>query len=135
MSTHTSKQTVFKGKLVPATTGVIVSKPPMLELCPPSDKPLRYSVLAQSHIDLADPENSPSISMWGYLLASAQTQRLNEISVYAEHGTTAEKIRFLYFNDFGLTIWAEMARPVEVMGRLHRPPRGAVLSFGMPFSE
>ena len=73
--------------------------------------------------------------MWPYLLASAQTQRLNEISIYVEHGTTPDKIRFLYFNDVALAIWGEMNKGVKVMGRLRRPPRGAVLSFGMPFSE
>lgn len=134
MPTHTIKQTVFRGKL-PPTAGALLRKAPMLELSPPSDKPLLYSVISQSHIDLADPQNSPNISMWEYLLTSAQTQRLNEISIYAEHGTTAEKIRFLYFNDVALTIWSEMNRATEVLGRLHRPPRGAVLAFGMPFSE
>ena len=134
MFSHETKQTVFRGRLKPSTEFVL-RREPVLELCPPSDKPMKYSVLGQSHADLADPHNSPSVSMWDYLLASAQTQRLNEISIYVEHGTTAEKIRLLYMNDFALTIWEEMKKPVEVMGRLHRPPRGAVLSFGMPFAD
>lgn len=134
MSKPTIRLNVFRGKL-PSAASHVVRQAPALEICSPSDKPLRYSVLTQSRADLADPRNSPSVSMWDYLLASAQTRRLNEISIYIQHGTTPEKIRFLYFNDFALTIWAEMKKPVRVMGRLHRPPRGAVLAFGVPFSE
>ncbi len=134
MATHEIKQTVFRGKLE-AAPGLVLKREPALELCAPSDRPLKYSILTQSHTDLADPHNSPSVSMWEYLLASAQTQRLNEISIYMEHGTTVEKIRFLYLNDVALTLWQEMEKPVDVMGRLHRPPRGAVLAFGMPFAD
>lgn len=94
-----------------------------------------YSILLQSREDIDDPSKSPAIMMWPYLLASAQTQRLNESSIYVEHGATAEKIRFLYFNDFALSIWQEMRKGGPVLGRLHRPPRSAVLSFGMPFAD
>ena len=134
MSSHVVKQTLFRGELS-SDPGLIVKRKPVLELKPPSDKPLKYSVLTQSRADLSDPHNSPSVSMWDYLLASAQTQRLNEISIYVGHGTTAEALRLLYLNDAALNIWQEMKKPVKIMGRLHRPPRGTVLSFGMPFSE
>lgn len=136
MFTHEVKQVVFRGtlKLRPEAAG-IAQADTSLQLRRHSDKPTFYSVIAQSRHDLDDPDNSPSISMWPYLLASAQTQRLNEISIYSEHGLTADKMRFLYLNDFALTIWREMSRSVEVLGRLYRPPRGATLSFGMPFSE
>jgi hypothetical protein len=93
-----------------------------------------YSIISQSREELDVVENSPSISMWPYLVATAQTDRLNEISVYSERGMTQDKMRFLYMNDFALVILAKMGREVKVMGRLHRPPRGAAWSFGMPFS-
>jgi len=106
-----------------------------MELCRKPERPMLYSVVAQSRADLRDPENSPSVSMWPYLLVSAQTQRLNEISIYTQKGTTAEALRYLYMNDLALTIWAEMKKDAKVVGRLHRPPQGAVLAFGMPFGE
>lgn len=136
MSTHEVKKVVFHATLQPAEGIAAESETSSsIQLCRHSEKPTHYSILSQSREDLQNPENSPSVSMWPYLLASAQTQRLNEISIYAEHGTTPDKIRFLYLNDFALTIWAEMSHGIQVMGRLYRPPRGAVLSFGMPFSE
>src|SRR6201999_3765074 len=94
-----------------------------------------YSVISQSRDEMDDVDNSPSVSMWPYLLSSDQTQRLNEISVYTERGITTEKMRFLYLNVFALVIWEKMGKGVRVMGRLRRPPRGAAWSFGMPFSE
>jgi hypothetical protein len=97
--------------------------------------PTYYSILSQSRDELDLVENSPSVSMWPYLLASAQTQRLNEISVYTERGMTPEKMRFLYMNDFALLIWSKMGKDANVLGRLRRPPRGAAWSFGMPFAE
>lgn len=136
MYTYEMKSVVFRGTLKPAPKPA-VNQPmgSVLELCRQADKPTHYSILSQSRQDLDSPDNSPSISMWPYLLASAQTQRLNEISIYTEHGTTPDKLRFLYLNDFALHIWGEMHKSIQVMGRLHRPPRGATLSFGMPFSE
>lgn len=141
MSTHETKSVVFNGVLRPRDSAATVpatpaadATPDRLELCRP-EKPMRYNVLSQSSDDLRDPSNSPSVSMWPYLLASAQTQRLNEISIYTEKGTTADKMRFLYLNDVALSLWAEMKKDTQILGRLHRPPRGAVLSFGMPFAD
>lgn len=137
MTTYEMKDVVFYGTLQPAQKRVVAQQETAsgLELCRQSTKPTRYSILSQSRQDLDKPDNSPAISMWPYLLASAQTQRLNEISIYAEQGTTPDKLRFLYLNDFALHIWGEMHKSIQVMGRLHRPPRGATLSFGMPFSD
>ena len=135
MITHEVKKVVFHATLQPAETPAEPDTSSGLQLCRRSEKPTYYSIVSQSRDDLRSPGSSPSISMWPYLLASAQTQRLNEISIYAEHGTTAEKIRLLYFNDLALTIWGKMNHRTQVMGRLYRPPRGAVLLFGMPFSE
>ena len=140
MFTHETKSVVFSGLLRPRDESTAAVKTALeteaaeLELCRAA-KSMRYSILVQSSDDLRDQENSPSVSMWPYLLASAQTQRLNEISIYAEKGTTADKMRFLYLNDFALSVWAEMKKDTTVLGRLHRPPRGAVLSFGMPFAD
>ena len=140
MSTHETKSVVFSGLLRPHEAAVKALEAAQaevaeLELCRKTGKPMRYSVLAQSSNDLRDPSNSPSVSMWPYLLASAQTQRLNEISIYTEKGTTADKTRFLYLNDVALSLWAEMKKDTQILGRLHRPPPGAVLAFGMPFSD
>lgn len=135
MFTHEVKKVVFHGTLQSADTATESDESSGLQLCRHSEKPTYYSILSQSREDLRSLGNSPSISMWPYLLASTQTQRLNEISIYTEHGTTPEKIRFLYFNDLALTIWREMGHRTQVMGRLYRPPRGALLLFGMPFSQ
>lgn len=134
MANHVVRQTIFRGIL---PSGVVRPdhRKPLLEVESPSTKTLRYSILVQSYDDLKEPQNSPSTSMWDFLLVSAQTQRLNEISIYTEKGLTADAMRFLYMNDLALTIWEEMEKPIKVMGRLHRPPRGSTLSFGMPFSE
>jgi hypothetical protein len=94
-----------------------------------------YTILAQSRNELMVPENSPSISMWPYLLSSSQTRRLNKISVYADRGTSREQSRLLYMNANALSVWREMGMPATVIGESHRPPHSAMLSFGMPFSE
>lgn len=94
-----------------------------------------YTIIAQSRNEVLVPENSPSISMWPYCLKSEQTRRLNTISVYAARGTSREQTRLLYMNADALSVWREMGMPLTVIGETHRPPRGAVLSFGMPFSE
>jgi hypothetical protein len=136
MTTYEMKDVVFYGNLQAAPKRAVEQNMGSgLELCRHAQQPTRYSILSQSLQDLVNPGNSPAISMWPYLLASAQTQRLNEISIYTEKGTTSDKVRFLYLNDFALHIWGEMDKSIQVMGRLHRPPRGAVLSFGMPFSD
>ncbi len=94
-----------------------------------------YTMLSQSRDDLRDLQNSPSLSMWPYLLQSAQTQMLNSISIYAETGSTPAHTRTLYMNAGALTIWREMGKSAHVIGEANRPPRTATLSFGMPFSE
>lgn len=94
-----------------------------------------YTIVAQNRDQLLIPENSPSLSMWPYLLDSAQTHLLNRISVYAERGTSREQSRLLYMNTSALRIWREMGMAANVIGEAHRPPRSACLCFGMPFSE
>lgn len=94
-----------------------------------------YTLVAQSRDEMLVPENSPSISMWPYLLQSAQTARLNRISIYAERGTSREQSRILYMNADALRVWREMGMLAIVIGESHRPSRNAMLCFGMPFSE
>jgi hypothetical protein len=94
-----------------------------------------YTVLAQSRDEVMVAENSPSISMWPYLLHSSQARRLNMISVYAQRGTSREQTRLLYMNSSALSLWREMRMPATVIGESNRPPLSATLSFGMPFSE
>jgi hypothetical protein len=94
-----------------------------------------YTILAQSRDEVMVPENSPSVSMWPYLLESAQARRLNRISVYTERGTSRDQTRLLYMNADALRVWRQMGMPLTIIGEAHRPPRTALLSFGMPFSE
>ena len=94
-----------------------------------------YTIVAQSRDELLVPQNSPSLSMWPYLVDSAQTRRLNQISVYAQRGTSRDQSRLLYMNAAALNVWREMGMIAFVIGETHRPPRIAQLCFGMPFSE
>jgi hypothetical protein len=94
-----------------------------------------YTIVSQSRDEMTSVENSPSISMWPYLLQSAQTQLLNSISVYTDKGTSREQVRTLYMNAGALKLWREMGHACTVIGESHRPPRSATLAFGMPFSE
>jgi len=95
--------------------------------------PLNYSILQQSTEDLRETENSPSLSMWPYLVDSAQTQLINRISIYGEKGDTAERARVLYMNATALDVWNKMKKATVTVGEVHRPPKSAVLLFGMPF--
>lgn len=97
--------------------------------------PLNYSVLQQTTEQLRETENSPSVSMWPYLVDSAQTQLINQISIYAEKGDTADRARVLYMNAMALEVWEKMDRATTAVGEVHRPPKSALLLFGMPFSE
>jgi hypothetical protein len=93
-----------------------------------------YTVVEQNRDEVMVPENSPSVSMWPYLLNSAQPRRLNHISVYTGRGTSRDQSRLLYINADALSVWREMGMRVTIIGESHRP-RVAMLSFGMPFSE
>jgi hypothetical protein len=94
-----------------------------------------YTIVAQSRLEVMVPDNSPSHSMWPYLVNSAQTGRLNEISVYAHRGTSRDQARLLYMNAGALDLWREMGMPGSVVGEVNRPPCNAVLSFGMSVSS
>jgi hypothetical protein len=94
-----------------------------------------YTIVSQNRDEVGAVANSPSISMWPYLLQSEQTKLLNSISVYTGKGASREQVRLLYMNAAALAMWREMGHACTVIGESHRPPRSATLSFGMPFSE
>lgn len=96
---------------------------------------LGYSVIAQNADEVRDTDNSPSISIWPYLVTSAQTQLLNRISVYGGKGSTWEQARLLYMNARAVEIWKAMGKPIYTIDDVHRPPKSSSLIFGVPFSE
>ena len=96
---------------------------------------LNYTVIAQNAEEVQNVENSPAISMAGYLACREQVGRLPTVSVYAERGADRDCIRLLYMNAAALRIWKEIGMHPTEVGMRHRPTRTAVLAFGMPFSE
>lgn len=94
-----------------------------------------YETIAQAAHDLQDVQNSPAISMGPYLIRSGQTALLTTISVYSERGTSAEQVRLLYMNQTALSVWRAMGKPTSAIGSQKRPPRTALLTYGVPFSE
>ena len=98
-------------------------------------EPQSYTVVTQSFADVQDPESSPAISMGAFLVAREQMGLLPRISVYSERGTDRERMRMLYMNGAALRIWKAMGMQPTESGRQFRPPRSAVLAFGMPFGE
>lgn len=111
--------------------------PGLLEACP-SKKAymgLNYKMIAQSAEEVRNTENSPSVSMSRYLAETDQSRLLTVISIYGKRGESYDQVRLLYMNDEAFRIWREMKRPATILGEMHRPPRDAVLTFGVPFSE
>jgi hypothetical protein len=100
-----------------------------------TDQPQNYTMVAQSVNEVRELQNAPSISMGPYLIESNQTRLLGSISIYGQRGTSNEQIRLLYMNETALRIWMEMGKRPKLLGTHHRPPRVALLSFGVPFSE
>ncbi|HEX7158051.1 MAG TPA: hypothetical protein VF214_03470 [Edaphobacter sp.] len=96
---------------------------------------LNYSVVKQSTVQIGDAHNSPSVTMWPYLVESAQTKFLNRISIYMETGETRERARLLYMNATALEVWKTMKKAAKIVGEVHRPPGTARLIVGLPFSE
>jgi len=94
-----------------------------------------YTIIGQSRDEIMFPDNSPSISMWPYMMNSAKTRRLNSISVYTDRGTSRDQARLLYMNPAALRLWREMGMTIAIVGETNRPPRTATLSFGMPFAD
>lgn len=107
----------------------------MFSLDENSRKPLNYSVVAQNAEEVQDIQNAPAISMGPYLIESGKTQLLTTISIYAQRGEVREQVRLLYMNAVALRIWKEMGKQPSLIGSRHRPPKTALLAFGVPFSE
>lgn len=96
---------------------------------------LNYEIVAQSMEELRDLQSSPSISVEPYLLASGQMEMLTMISIYAQRGVDPSQLRLLYMNAAALVVWRAMGNHPKLVGAVHRPPRTALLAFGVPFSE
>lgn len=100
-----------------------------------SRKTLNYEIVAQSATEVQDIQNAPAISMGPYLIDSGQTQLLTTISIYVQRGEVREQVRLLYMNAIALRIWKTMGKQPNLVGAQHRPPKTALLAFGVPFSE
>jgi hypothetical protein len=100
-----------------------------------SGKALNYQVVAQSAEEVQDIQNAPAISIGPYLIESGQMQLLNAISIYAQRGEVRAQVRLLYMNAIALRIWKAMGKQANPIGAQHRPPKTALLVFGVPFSE
>lgn len=98
-------------------------------------KPLNYEIVVQSAREVQDIQSAPAVSMGPYLIESGQTQLLTTISIYSERGECREQVRLLYMNAIALRIWKAMGRRPTLIGPQHRPPKTALLTFGVPFSE
>jgi len=96
---------------------------------------MNYTVIAQSADEVQEIENAPAVSIGPYLIASDKRDLLTTLSVYSERGDSREQIRLLYMNGTALRIWRAMGKQSRPMGAVHRPPRTALLTFGVPFSE
>jgi len=98
-------------------------------------KPLNYEIVVQSEKEVQDIQNAPGVTVGPYLVESGQTHLLTSISIYSQRGESREQLRLLYMNAIALRIWKEMDRQPNLIGAQHRPPRTALLAFGVPFSE
>ena len=96
---------------------------------------LNYQIVAQSAEDVQDIENAPAVSMAPHLLKSGQVDLLTKISVYSLRGESRERMRLLYMNAAAIQVWEEMGKTPRIIGAQFRPPRTALLTFGVPYSE
>ena len=96
---------------------------------------LNYQVVAQSALDVQNIENSPAVSMGPYLLKSGQIRLLTAISIYSLRGESREQLRLLYMNATAIRVWEEMGNIPKIISTQVRPPRTAILAFGVPFSK
>jgi hypothetical protein len=96
---------------------------------------LNYRIIAQSVDEVQDIENAPAVSMGPYLLKSGQTSLLRTISIYGLRGESREQIRLLFMNTEAIQVWEQMGKTPKIIGAQVRPPRTALLTFGVPFSK
>jgi hypothetical protein len=100
-----------------------------------SQAEMNYQIVAQSEEDMQDVENAPAVSIGPYLQKSGQVQLLTTISVYSLRGESRAQMRLLYMNAAAIRVWEEMGREPKIIGARVRPPRAALLAFGVPFSR
>jgi hypothetical protein len=96
---------------------------------------LNYEIVAQTADEVQDVRNAPPFSIGPWLIKSGQTRLLTTISIYSQRGESRDQVRLLYMNATALRIWKAMGRNPTLVGAQHRPPRTALLMFGVPFSE
>lgn len=96
---------------------------------------LNYTIIVQSAEEVQDIHSAPPISMNKYLVDSGRMDLLTKLSVYSLRGDSRNHTRLLYMNAVALSLWKEMGKVPTLSGALHRPPRTALLMFGVPFSE
>lgn len=96
---------------------------------------MNYEVVAQNADEVQDLENAPPFSMGPYLVSSGQMQLMTTISIYSERGASRDQVRLLYMNASALLVWRAMGRIPTLIGAQHRPPRTALLMYGVPFSD
>lgn len=100
-----------------------------------SSRALNYEIVAQSAEEVQDIGSAPALSMGTYLEESGQARLLTSISIYSQLGDSREQTRLLFMNSVALLIWQAMGKHPKLIGAQHRPPRTALLTFGVPFSE
>lgn len=100
-----------------------------------SRQSLNYEIVAQSAEEVQDIQNAPAVSMGPYLIDSGQTQLLTTISIYSQRGESRDQMRLLYMNAVALLVWKAMGKQPNLIGAQRRPPRTALLTFGVPFSD
>jgi len=96
---------------------------------------LNYQIVAQSAEDVQNIQNAPAVSIGPYLIESDQTRLLTSISIYSLRGESREQMRLLYMNATAIQVWKGMGKTPKIIGEQSRPPRTALLAFGVPFSE
>jgi hypothetical protein len=96
---------------------------------------LNYQIVAQSAEDVQNIQNAPAVSIGPYLIESGQDGLLREISIYSLRGESREQLRLLYMNATAIRVWKRMGKTPKIIGEQSRPPRKALLAFGVPFSE
>jgi hypothetical protein len=96
---------------------------------------LNYEILAQSADEVQDIRNAPALSMGAYLEETGQARLLTSISIYSQLGDGREQIRLLFMNSVAFLIWEAMEKDPRLIGAQHRPPKTALLTFGVPFTE
>ena len=94
-----------------------------------------YEIVAQSAEEVQDVRNAPPFSIGPWLIESGQTELLTTISIYSERGRSRDQVRLLYMNAAAVRVWKAMGKNPKMVGAQHRPPRTALLMYGVPFSD